>query len=241
MRMQKWTMAAAATIAGVLVVAGCASKHGSTGGNTSSAGAPVKVALVYSKTGLLAPYGQEYIDGLKAGLSYATNGTGAAGGHPIQVVYADDTGSPATATTLAKQYIGQGYKILAGTTDSGIATQLAPLAAQNKILYVSGPAASDAITGANKYTFRSGRETYQDVATAGTFIGDPAGKKVLVFAQDTTFGQGNAAAVKATSPRSPSKRHRTRPTWCSSPGPAPPHPPCGRRSTSSTCSRPRRS
>ena len=51
--MQKWTMAAAATIAGVLVVAGCASKHGSTGGNTSSAGAPVKVALVYSKTGLL--------------------------------------------------------------------------------------------------------------------------------------------------------------------------------------------
>jgi branched-chain amino acid transport system substrate-binding protein len=49
----------------------------------------------------------------------------------------------------------------------------------------------------NRYVFRSGRETYQDVATAGTFIGDPAGKKVLVFAQDSTFGQGNAAAVKA--------------------------------------------
>jgi branched-chain amino acid transport system substrate-binding protein len=49
----------------------------------------------------------------------------------------------------------------------------------------------------NRYVFRSGRQTYQDVATAGTFIGDPAGKKVLVFAQDSTFGQGNAAAVKA--------------------------------------------
>jgi len=34
-------------------------------------------------------------------------------------------------------------------------------------------------------------------STAGTFVGDPAGKKVLVFAQDSTFGQGNVAAVKA--------------------------------------------
>jgi len=49
----------------------------------------------------------------------------------------------------------------------------------------------------NEYTFRSGRQTYQDVATAGTFIGDPAGKKVVVFAQDNAFGQGNLAGVQA--------------------------------------------
>jgi len=113
------------------------------------------------------------------------------------VTYADDTGDPTTAVGAAKQYIGQGYKIIAGTTDSGIAAQLAPLAEQNKVLYIDGPAATDKITGINKYTFRSGRQSYQDVATAGTFIGDPQGKKVLVFAQDTTFGQGNALAVKA--------------------------------------------
>ena len=59
------------------------------------------------------------------------------------------------------------------------------------------PPPADAITGVNKYTFRSGRQTYQDVATAGTFIGDPSGKKVLVFAQDTAFGQGNLAGVTA--------------------------------------------
>jgi len=195
MRKRMW----AGVLALVLLTAGCAGSkaHQAGSGDTgSAASSAVKVAVVYSKTGLLAAYGAEYLQGFEAGLSYATHGTMKAGGHPLQVSYADDAGDPAKATAAAKQYIGEGYKILAGTTDSGVATQLAPLAAQNHILYISGPAASDGLTGVNKYTFRSGRQTYQDVATAGTFVGDPAGKTVLVFAQDTTFGQGNAAAVK---------------------------------------------
>jgi branched-chain amino acid transport system substrate-binding protein len=207
MRIRKRVGAACSVL--VLLTAGCAgSKANSTGGgdtgsaassggSSSSGGAPVKVAVVYSKTGLLAAYGAEYLAGFKAGLSYATHGTNKAGGHPLQVTYADDAGDPAKATAAAKGYIGKGYKILAGTTDSGVATQLAPLAAQNKVLYIDGPAASDGITGVNKYTFRSGRQTYQDVAASGTFIGNLKGKKVLVFAQDTTFGKGNGAAVKA--------------------------------------------
>lgn len=179
----------------VALLAGCASAQQTSGTSTTSS-APVKVAIVYSKTGLLAAYGAEYVAGLKAGLSYATKGTGKAGSHPLEITYADDGGDPAKAIAATKQYIGEGYKIVAGTEDSGIAMQLAPLAAQNKILYISGPAAADAITGINRYTFRSGRQTYQDVATAGTFVGDPKGKKILVFAQDSTFGQGNAAAVE---------------------------------------------
>ncbi|MDP3209276.1 MAG: ABC transporter substrate-binding protein, partial [Rhodoglobus sp.] len=101
------------------------------------------------------------------------------------------------AVTAAKDAIGQGTQILAGTVSSGVALAIAEQAVQNKVLYISGPAAADAITGVNEYTFRSGRQTYQDVATAGTFIGDPSGKTVLVFAQDTAFGQGNLAGVTA--------------------------------------------
>lgn len=186
------TAALALTVATSLTA--CASAKQKAG---SSAGDAVKVAVIYSKTGLLAAYGQEYLQGFQAGLDYATKGSGTVDGHKLSVTYVDDTGTPSTAVNAAKQYIGQGYKIIAGTTDSGIAAQLAPLAAQNKVLYIDGPAATDAITGANHYTFRSGRQSYQDVATAGSFIGNPSGKKVLVFAQDTTFGQGNAAAVKA--------------------------------------------
>ena len=185
------TVVAVAALAGATVLSGCASDQ-----KAEDSGSAVKVAVVYSKTGPLAAYGQEYLQGFQAGLDYATKGTNQVAGRSLEITYADDTGDPAKAVTSAKQYIGQGYKILAGTTDSGIANQLAPLAAQNKVLYVSGPAATDAVTGVNRYTFRSGRQTYQDVATAGSFVGDPAGKKVLVFAQDTTFGQGNALAVQ---------------------------------------------
>ena len=96
----------------------------------------------------------------------------------------------------AKDLIGQGYKIITGTVSSGVALQMAPLAAQNKILYISGPAASDAITGNNRYTFRSGRQSIQDVLAANSFLPNP-GRKIVVFAQDTAFGQGNAAAVRS--------------------------------------------
>ena len=58
-----------------------------------------------------------------------------------------------------------------------------------------GPAAVDAITGANDYTFRSGRQSLQDVATAGSILEDQSGK-VVVLAQDTAFGQANVAAVE---------------------------------------------
>ena len=87
--------------------------------------------------------------------------------------------------------------IIAGSASSGVALAVAEQAAQNKVLFVSGPAAADAITGINEYTFRSGRQTAQDVATAGTFLDDLEGKTITVFAQNSAFGQGNEAAVKA--------------------------------------------
>ena len=168
---------------------------GVPGTSGSTQGSPIKVGLIYSRTGPLAGYGQQYYAGFQAGLDYATHGTGKVDGRTIQVGVADDAGSPAGAVTEAKSMIGQGDTILAGTVDSGIALQLAPLAAQNRVLYISGPAATDKITGSNRYTFRSGRQTYQDIRTAASFIGAPAGKHVVVLAQDDAFGQANVAAV----------------------------------------------
>ena len=49
----------------------------------------------------------------------------------------------------------------------------------------------------NRYTFRAGRQSYQDVLAAQSFLGKGVGKKIVVFAQDYAFGQGNVAAVKA--------------------------------------------
>ncbi|AXI77706.1 substrate-binding domain-containing protein [Peterkaempfera bronchialis] len=188
--------------AGTLLAAGCAkagtagTATGSSDGDGAKAAAPVKVGLVYSRTGPLAAYGKQYLEGFKAGLEYATKGTGAVDGHPIEIAEQDDTGDPAKAVSEAKDLIGKGYKILAGSTASGVALQLAPIAAQNKVLFISGPAAADQVTGINDYTFRSGRQSYQDTLTAASFIGDAKGRKVTVLAQDSAFGQANVAAVK---------------------------------------------
>jgi branched-chain amino acid transport system substrate-binding protein len=178
----------AATV--VLAVAACGSPQ-----QAASDGKTLNVGIVYSQSGPLASYGKQYADGFKAGLAYATDGTNKIGDRTVTVSYADDAGDPVKAVSAAKDLIGKGYKVLAGSTASGVALQVAPLAAQNKVLFISGPAATDAITGVNKYTFRSGRQSYQDVLTAKAYLGD--GKKVLVFAPDSAFGTSNVAAVKA--------------------------------------------
>ncbi|MBG6100812.1 branched-chain amino acid transport system substrate-binding protein [Micromonospora vinacea] len=189
-------LSAATMMAAALAATACGSPQDTATGGGDSA-APVKVGLVYSQSGALASYGKQYIEGFKAGLDFATQGTGKVGDRKIELTEVDDAGDPAKAVSAAKDLIGKGTKIIAGSTASGVALQVAPIAAQNKVLFISGPAATDAVTGANKYTFRSGRQSYQDVVTAKSFIGDPTGKKVVVFAQDGAFGDANEAAVKA--------------------------------------------
>lgn len=190
-------MAAAALAALVLTACGSPQEAATGGGSDGEDAEPVRVGLVYSQSGPLQAYGEQYIAGFRAGLEVATDGTNEVDGRPLEVTERDDAGDPAKAVQEATDLIGQGYQILAGSTASGVALQVAPLAEQNQVLFISGPAATDGITGINDYTFRSGRQTYQDVLTAATFIGDPAGQSVLVFAQDTAFGQANAAAVEA--------------------------------------------
>ena len=183
-------------IVAVLAAVGASAEagYGRTDGTTATA--TVRVGVVYSRTGLLSAYGAEYVQGLKLGLQYATRGTNRIGGKRIQLTLVDDATDAAKAVSATKDLIGQGYKIIIGTTSSGNALQLAPLAEQNRILYISGPAAVDAITGMNRYTFRSGRQSYQDTLAAKEILGRGVGRKITVFAQDTAFGQGNVTAVR---------------------------------------------
>jgi branched-chain amino acid transport system substrate-binding protein len=76
---------------------------------------------------------------------------------------------------------------------------LAPLATQNKVLYISGPAKIDLLTTpgspfASRYVFRSGAQSAQDVAALKSL--PVRGKKVALFVEDNAFGNGNIAAVE---------------------------------------------
>ncbi|HET8681136.1 MAG TPA: ABC transporter substrate-binding protein, partial [Micromonosporaceae bacterium] len=82
-------------VAAVLAVSACGSPQEAANGG--GAEAPVKVGLVYSKSGALASYGKHYAEGFKAGLDWATKGTNKIGNRPVEVTEVDDAGDPAKA------------------------------------------------------------------------------------------------------------------------------------------------
>ena len=161
-----------------------------SGAATAKAKPAIKVGMILEQTGIYSAYETEWRQGFNIGLKYATNGTDKVNGQKLDINWDDDADNPTTAVSDFKAYVGAGYKIIGGTGDSSIADELAPLAAQNKVLYISGAAADDAITGVNRYTFRSGRQTYQAVQTAKSYVQAlGTGKTILVLGQDFAFGQ----------------------------------------------------
>lgn len=157
----------------------------------------IKIGVITTTSGGLKSYGDAYIDGLEWGLKYYTNGKNSVNGRKFVITKKDDGADAASATASFKDMVGNGTKIIVGTASSGVAGALAPLAAQNKVLYISGPAKADAITSAaNKYVFRSGNTSLQDFAPLAN-IKPIKGKKVILFVEDNPFGLGNIYAAKA--------------------------------------------
>jgi branched-chain amino acid transport system substrate-binding protein len=191
-----WKRAAVLSVTAALLVGALTTAAGARTDSRGTTAATIKVGIIYSRTGALAGFGNEYADGFQYGLKYARSTTKNCGGNNFQVTFVDDQTVAANAVNAVKDLIGKGYKIIAGSTSSGAALQVAPVADQNNVLFIAGAAASDAITGLNRHTFRAGRQSYQDVLDARGFL--PAksiGKKIVVFAEDTAFGASNVAAV----------------------------------------------
>ncbi len=157
----------------------------------------IKIGIITSSSGPLGSYGLAYNDGLAWGLNYYTGGKMSINGAKLVVTTKDDAADPASATASFKEMVGNGTKIIAGTASSGVALTLGPLAAQNKVLYISGPAKNDLVTSAaNKYVFRSGNSSTQDLAPLGG-VKPIKGKKVILFVEDNAFGAGNIVAARA--------------------------------------------
>ena len=157
----------------------------------------IKIGSITTTSGGLASYGIAFNEGLEWGLKYYTGGKMAINGQKLVLTTKDDGADPASATATFKEMVGNGTKIITGTASSGVALTLAPLAQQNKILYISGPAKNDLVTSsANKYVFRSGNSSSQDLAPLAG-IKPVSGKKIVLFVEDNAFGAGNIAAARA--------------------------------------------
>jgi branched-chain amino acid transport system substrate-binding protein len=107
MKARRW-QGVAVLAALTALVAGFASGAEAKTEATGAAANPYKVGIVYSRTGLLAAYGAQYIQGLRYGLAYATRGTMRVNGRPIELTIADDGTDPTKAVAAGRDRIGKG-------------------------------------------------------------------------------------------------------------------------------------
>lgn len=162
----------------------------------------IKVGVISDLSKNLKYYGEMQVNGLKAGVDYATGGTFEVGGAKIELLPAkDDEGNPEKGAQLARELIEKdGVDIIQCCASSSVALAVIEVAKQYKKIAVIDPAASPAITGANfnRYVFRTGRNTSQDAATAGPYLVKNVGKEFVQIAPDSDFGKGSAASWRST-------------------------------------------
>ncbi|MBQ8102064.1 MAG: substrate-binding domain-containing protein [Afipia sp.] len=158
----------------------------------------LKIALIYGQTGPLEAYAKQTENGLRMGLEYATKNTMTVDGRKIVLITKDDQGKPDLAkAALAEAYQDDKVDLAIGTTASGAALAMLPIAEENKKVLIVEPAVADAITGEkwNRYIFRTGRNSSQDAISNAVAIGKQ-GVTVATLGQDNAFGKDGVAAFK---------------------------------------------
>jgi branched-chain amino acid transport system substrate-binding protein len=158
----------------------------------------IRIAHVYGKTGPLEAYAKQTHTGLLMGLEYATGGTMTVAGKKLVVIEKDDQGKPDIGKSLlATAYGDDKADVAIGTTGSGVALAMLPVAEEYKKLLLVEPAVADSITGDkwNKYVFRTGRNSSQDAISNAVAL-DKAGVSIATLAQDFAFGRDGVKAFK---------------------------------------------
>ncbi|WP_298728192.1 substrate-binding domain-containing protein [uncultured Ferrovibrio sp.] len=161
--------------------------------------ADLKIALIAGKTGALEAYAKQTETGLMMGLEYLTKGTMTWQGRKIQVIVKDDQLKPDLAKSLLEQaYADDNVDIAIGTSSSGAALAMLPVAEEHKKILIVEPAVADAITGEkwNRYIFRTARSSMQDAYAAAAAFPKTGEVHVGTLAQDYAFGRDGIKALK---------------------------------------------
>jgi len=159
---------------------------------------PIKIALIYGKTGPLEAYARQTEAGFMLGLEYATQGKMEIDGRKIQVILKDDQLKPDMGKAALEQAYGDDkVDIAVGTTGSAVALAMLPVAEEYKKVLIVEPAVADQITGDkwNRYIFRTARSSMQDALAAAATLTDE-NISIATLAQDYAFGKDGVASLK---------------------------------------------
>ena len=185
--MNKRTTLAAGALA-LIAAVGC--------GAPAFAAPDLKVALIAGRTGMLESYAKETETGFMMGLEYLTGGKMEINGRKLKVIVKDDQSKPDLGRAmLAEAYGDDKVDLAVGTSSSGSAIAMLPVAAEYKKILIVEPAAADSVTGDkwNRYIFRTARSSMQEgLASASTLKGG----SVAFLAQDYAFGKDTVKAAR---------------------------------------------
>lgn len=170
----------------------------------TSLGSTIRIGQITSLTGPFSVYGMQEVQGFHLGLEYATHGTMRSDGARIVVTqYNDVAGAanlpdPATAVAQATSAIANDHvQILQCCASSASALAVADVAAKYKTILMAAPAATNALAGINRYTFRTSREDTQDAMTGASYAVATFGKTYMTLGQDYSFGHDQVSSWKS--------------------------------------------
>ena len=106
----------------------------------------LKIALISGRTGVFEAYAKDTETGFMMGLEYLTGGKMTLNGRKITVIHKDDQSKPdLSRTLLAEAYGDDKVDIAVGTSSSGAAIAMLPVAEEYKKILIVEPAVADAI------------------------------------------------------------------------------------------------
>ncbi|KFI28395.1 ABC transporter permease [Haematobacter massiliensis] len=158
---------------------------------------PIRFALIRSATGPNEIYARDTERGFRLGLEYLTGGKNEILGRPVEVIVKDDQFKPELSKAMVTEaFADDKADVAVGTSWSGGALAMAPVAEQYRKILLMEPALADSITGDhfNRYIFRASRNSTQDALASAAML--KPGDSVAFLAADYVFGKDGVAAYK---------------------------------------------
>ncbi|NEX63720.1 substrate-binding domain-containing protein [Noviherbaspirillum galbum] len=181
----------------IAVTLGAVAAMSAAGAAFAQSSGPIRIALIASKTGPSETYARDTERGVRLGLEYLTNNTMAINGRKIELIVKDDQFKPELSKALlAEAYGDDKADIAIGTSWSGGALAMMPVAAEYRKIFIAEPAIADSITGekSNRYVFRASRNSFQDALATAVTAGK--GANIAFLAPDYVYGRDGVKSFK---------------------------------------------
>jgi branched-chain amino acid transport system substrate-binding protein len=192
MRKARARAAGAATLTGVLLLAGCGG--GPSGGGGTISGDKIVLAVLNDQSGVYSDLsGSNSVEAVRMAVEdFKAEYGDKAVTKNIDVVTADHQNKPEVANSKAQElYDREGADVILDVPTSSAALAVATVANQKKKVYLNITAATTDLTGksCNKYTFHYAYDTWQLAHGTGTTVTEQGGKNWYIVYPDYAFGQ----------------------------------------------------